>query len=113
MSGVDEGTTHNVCGVNGCLQCHCHDCVVYWQEKAEQLQAELEETKASMLFWRGLKAKETDAALAAERNSSLLREAMKRYGAHHRECPLVDSIARLRGLVPCICGLADLLERNP
>lgn len=23
---LDEGQTHSVCGVDGCQQCHCHEC---------------------------------------------------------------------------------------
>jgi hypothetical protein len=88
MPGVDEGTTHNVCGVDSCPHCHCHACVM--QEREVKRQA--------------------IDALAGERDR--LREALNRYGTHHRECPLADSIARLRGVVPCTCGLQEAMEKT-
>jgi hypothetical protein len=78
------------------------DAAVWWKEKVERLESQLDSSRVA----NGLRQRRLDVAVA-ERDR--LREALREYGAHHQDCPLSDSIARLRGAVPCSCGLSDLV----
>jgi chromosome segregation ATPase len=93
------------------------DAATYWKQEVARLEAEVNQQKEwrredreemQRLLHQRDEAWQVIEPLTVERDR--LREALKRYGAHHRDCPLSDSIARLRGTEACSCGLDEASE---